>query len=80
MDKYRRVREYSAKQRPSAVAASVHGDFAALISMLEDQLANVGDTDERAREHIVQAKAAAERGLRLSAKLVDLTEEEQIKN
>jgi hypothetical protein len=48
--------------------------------MLEDQLANVGAADERAREHILQAKAAAERGLRLSAKLVDLTRGEQIKN
>jgi hypothetical protein len=58
--------------RAKAVAESVHSDFTSLISMLDRQLANVPESEERARAHILQARAGAERGLRLSAKLIEL--------
>jgi len=72
MDKYSSVPGHSGSRRPASVAASVHDDFAALVSMLDGQLAKVAAADERARAHIVQAKAAAERGLALSERLIEL--------
>ena len=53
-------------------AESVRSDFSQLVSMLDQQLTNLAGTDERARAHILEAKAAAQRGLVLSVQLIDL--------
>ena len=76
MDKCTSVPDYSDIQPPATAAVSVHDDFAALVSMLEAQLAQVGDADERARTHIIQAKAAAERGVALSERLIQLLQDQ----
>lgn len=76
MDKYTSVPDHSDSRSPAKVAVSVHDDFAALVSMLEGQLANLADADGRARVHILQAKAAAERGLALSERLIKLLQGE----
>ena len=83
MDKYTGVPEYPSGDRSddaAAAAQSVQADFTALLSMLDRQLANVADTDERARAHILEARAAAKRGLNLSARLVGLLRTAEAKN
>lgn len=75
MDKYRRAFESAdaSDQNDAAMAAeSVRTDFSDLVSMLNQQLANLADTDKLAQSHLLEAKAAAERGLMLSMQLIDL--------
>ena len=50
---------------------SVANDFAALVAILERQLDLVSTDDNETRSHIVQAKAAAERGSKLSRELLE---------
>lgn len=75
MDEYKRINDGSEEwyQDDATMAAeSVLTDFSELVAMLDRQLANVGDLDGRARSHMLEAKAAAERGLTLSRQLVGL--------
>lgn len=83
MDKYTSVPDYPLVGRSddaAAAARSVHADFTALVSMLDRQLSNAADTDELARAHILEARAAAKRGLDLSARLVRLLRAAEHKN
>jgi len=60
-------------QEDATVAAeSVHKDFSELVSLLDQQLANLSEGEGRARSHILEARAAAERGLKLSKQLIEL--------
>ena len=53
-------------------AESLQTDFNGLIAIFDRHLAALSPDDNQARKHIAQAKAAAERGLRLSRELIDL--------
>lgn len=56
----------------SAVAVeSVRRDFSELVDLFDRHLASVGD-DYEGRAHLVEARAAAERGLKLSLSLLDM--------
>ena len=75
MDEYKRLNDGSDEwyQDDAAVAAqSVLTDFSELVAMLDRQLANLADADAVTRSHVVGARAAAERGLKLSKQLVGL--------
>jgi hypothetical protein len=75
MDEYKRLNDSSDEwyQDDAAVAAqSVLTDFSELVAMLDRQLASLADADALARSHVVEARAAAERGLKLSKQLVGL--------
>jgi hypothetical protein len=74
MDEYKHLNDSSEGYRDDAVLAaqSVLTDFGELVSMLDRQLGNLGDSDRSARSHMLEAKAAAERGLKLSKQLVAL--------
>lgn len=75
MDKYRplsgRSEDWSPDD-PSVTANSLRSDFSGLIEIFERHLKKVPAGDGQARLHIAQAKAAAERGLRLSHQLIAL--------
>jgi len=71
MDKYKCTNSECDDDDSIAVAESVRRDFRELLAMLDRQLANVGETDARALSHFLEAKAAAERGLKLSELLVE---------
>ena len=51
-------------------ANSVRQDFIQLIAIFDRQLARLTDDDGQTRFHLLRAKAAAERGLKLSSELV----------
>jgi len=54
----------------AAVAESVEEDFSSLIAIFDRQLSN--GLDEEARSAAFQARAAAERGLELSRRLISV--------
>lgn len=56
----------------SFAAESVRSDFSGLIEIFDRHLDTLADGDSRARRHIFEARAAAERGLRLSYELIAL--------
>jgi hypothetical protein len=75
MDKYRQLSGLSADRSsddPSVTADSLRSDFSGLIEIFDRHLKRVPADDGQARSHIAQAKAAAERGLRLSHQLMAL--------
>jgi hypothetical protein len=75
MDKHRQLSGISAdwsSDDPSETAASLRSDFGGLIEIFDRHLMRVPADDRQARLHITQAKAAAERGLRLSHQLIAL--------
>ena len=75
MDKYRRpfgATDQSDQYDAATAAESIRADFSDLVSMLDRQVANLAGTDDLARAHLLEAKAAAERGLALSMQLVEL--------
>ena len=75
MDKYRSasdVTHASNSDEASVAAESIRSDFSDLVSLLDQQTANLGVTDEAARSHLLEARAAAERGLELSMQLIEL--------
>lgn len=55
----------------AAVARSVERDFNELIAIFEGQLAKLDGSENVTRRHIAAAKAAAERGLKLSKELIE---------
>jgi hypothetical protein len=55
--------------------ASIEMDFAGLVAILERQLELVSSSDQRIRSHLTSAKAAAERGVKLSRELRELAKE-----
>jgi hypothetical protein len=76
MDKYRQLSGISqdwSSDDSSATADSLRSDFSGLIEIFDRHLMRVPSGDGQARLHIAQAKAAAERGLRLSHQLIALT-------
>jgi hypothetical protein len=76
MDKYRQLSGISqdwSLEDPSVTADSLRSDFSGLIEIFDRHLVRVPSGDGRTRLHIAQAKAAAERGLRLSHQLIALT-------
>jgi hypothetical protein len=74
MDKHSRALEFQTSDQGEAVAAaeSVRTDFGQLLSMLNQHLASVADTEKLTQSHLLEAKAAAERGLALSMQLVEI--------
>jgi len=74
MDKF--VRSFdphsSEQDDPAWVAESIRRDFSELLSMLDEQLGSLADGQERTRPHLLEAKAAAQRGLLLSTQLIEL--------
>ena len=55
----------------ASTAESVMDDFRQLLLILDAQLAKLPESEASARAHILEAKAVAERGLRLSEALVE---------
>jgi aminoglycoside N3'-acetyltransferase len=53
------------------IAEAVRTDFGALFAVLDRQLRNGAELDSRTRLHIVEARAAAERGIDVSSRLID---------
>lgn len=75
MDKFRRnfdPPDWSEQDDPAWAAESVRTDFSELLAMLDEQLANFSGGDDRSRSHLIEAKAAAQRGLLLSTQLIEL--------
>ena len=75
MDKHRQLSGISedwSSDDPSVTADLLRSDFSGLIEIFDRHLMKVPAGDGQARLHIVQAKAAAERGLRLSHQLIEL--------
>jgi len=75
MDKYKRqldASEISYADDASITAESVRSDFSELVALFDRHLDALSDGDSRARKHISQARAAAERGLKLSDDLIAL--------
>ena len=73
MDKYDSGAGRSERPSPAdaaSVAESVQADFAALVGILENRLAALADSDSQVRRHVSDAKAAAERGVELSGRLL----------
>ena len=73
MDNYRRFTDLSEtdpQADPTFTAQSVRTDFTSLLDIFDRQLEQL--TDAESRSHLLQAKAAAERGLELSELLLDL--------
>jgi hypothetical protein len=56
---------------PPAAAMAVQRDFADLVRIFDRQLAGLWSGNGAARAHFAKAKAAAERGLRLSLELIE---------
>ena len=56
---------------PPAAAKAVRRDFADLVTTFDRQLAGLQSGEGAARAHFAKAKAAAERGLRLSLELIE---------
>src|SRR4051812_43863253 len=56
----------------ASVAESVEKDFSGLIEIFGSQLASSADVEDAAKSAISEAKAAAERGLKLSRQLIEL--------
>ena len=76
MAKYRQLSGISedwSSDDPSVTADLLRSDFRGLIEIFDRHLMRVPSGDGQARLHIAQAKAAAERGLRLSHQLIALT-------
>ena len=60
-------------EEDTALAAqSVCKDFRKLIQVFDQRLDQLSDATRRERSHIVEARAAAERGLRLSQQLIGM--------
>jgi hypothetical protein len=75
MDKYSQLAGMSVDgsfDDPSVTADSLRSDFSGLIEIFDRHLMRVPSGDGQARLHISKAKAAAERGLRLSHQLIAL--------
>jgi hypothetical protein len=75
MDKYSQLSRISAdwsSEEPSATADSLQSDFTDLIEIFDRHLKRVPAGDGQARLHIAKARAAAERGLRLSHQIIAL--------
>jgi hypothetical protein len=49
----------------------MHRDFTDLIAIFDRQVSSLPAYDSRARAHVARARAAAERGLRLSQDLIE---------
>ena len=62
---------------PGSLAASIEKDFRALVALLAQQAERLGKDDHEALAHIARAAEAAERGLRLSERLVQMAESAQ---
>jgi len=78
MDKYSPVVRTSGRGTRSGCAEaadSIEADFSDLIAILDRQLASLPAAETQARSHIQQAKAAAERGLRVSQELSSIVKE-----
>ena len=58
--------------KAAETAEQVHRDFAALLRVFEEQLAGASADYGLQRSPIAQAKAAAERGLKLSEQLIEM--------
>ncbi len=53
-------------------AELVRRDFTALLRIFDEQLASLSKHENDRRPHLFQAKAATERGLRLSEQLIEM--------
>jgi len=75
MDKYSDLAHETVRSGPyeaASVTESVQQDFRGLIAIFNRHLAEAPQVVGEARSTIAQAKAAAERGLKLSQQLLDL--------
>ena len=78
MDKYSpviRSSERGSRGGCAEAADSIKADFSDLILILERQLASLPADETQARQHLAQAKAAAERGLRVSHELTSIVKD-----
>jgi hypothetical protein len=57
---------------PFKTAQSVRADFDRLIDVFDRRLASLLDANGEARAHLLEAKAAAERGRKLSQELIEV--------
>jgi hypothetical protein len=75
MGKYKSLASAPVESEPRgavSVAQSVQQDFSGLVAIFDRHLANAPQLNGDARSAILEAKAAAERGLQLSHRLVYL--------
>lgn len=66
------------QEDPVKTAETVLSDFNLLIANLERRLANLSDAENEARSHVLEARAAAERGHQLSEELIGLLRTPQL--
>ena len=74
MDKYRFRSELSGdwlSVDPPLSVESLQNDFSGLIAVFDRHLKALSPDDRQARTHILQARAAAERGLKLCRELIE---------
>jgi hypothetical protein len=75
MDKYRNPMAASGDLQNAdtpLIAESLQGDFRGLLEIFDRHLESLSPDDNEARNRITQAKAAAERGLKLSRELLEV--------
>ena len=75
MDKYKRPLDASEASCPddaSIAAQSVRNDFNELVALFDRHLDALPDSDTEARKYILEARTAAQRGLKLSHELLAL--------
>jgi len=63
-----------AENESERAVSSIAQDFAALVAIFDRQLELVSSADVETRSHLSKAKKAAERGAKLSEKLMGLTQ------
>lgn len=75
MDKYTQSvdpSEYSQHDGAEFVAESIQADFQDLVGIFDRQLAGLSGPDGPMHSHIAEARSAAERGLQLSYRLIEI--------
>ena len=75
MDKYTQFvdrSECAPDQDAAFVAESIQADFQDLVGIFDHQLAGLSETEGPMRSHLAKAKLAAERGLELSHRLIEI--------
>jgi hypothetical protein len=75
MDKYTQSvdrLEWAQHDNAEFVAESIQADFRDLVDIFDHQLAGLLDSDGPMRSHIAEARLAAERGLQLSHRLIEV--------
>ena len=64
-------------RRPAEAAELVRRDFDALVDVFDRQLAILSAHESERRSHVTKAKAAAERGLKLTRRLIHILRDQR---